>query len=156
MVQVSIDMSINDETAGNRIFGEVIDVQGNTLLCEYTGTNYDFNNATKIGDLLIKLRIAEEALENIESNRFSYIDELNCVNTKSATQKELRDIARKALKKIKEQPNTKQEMKTTCDICGKEIIGIDNFIDAGDKVVCSKKCLETAISEFYHWQNTKG
>lgn len=49
-----------------------------------------------------------------------------------------------------------KELETTCDICGKEIIGIDNFIDAGDKVVCSKKCLETAIAEFYHWQNTKG
>lgn len=32
-----------------------------------------------------------------------------------------------------------KELETTCDICGKEIIGIDNFIDAGDKVVCSKK-----------------
>lgn len=59
--------------------------------------------------------------------------------------------AAEALAKIKE-----QQMKTTCDICGKEIIGVENFVDAGDKVVCSQKCLETAISEFYHWQNTKG
>ena len=49
-----------------------------------------------------KLRIAEEALLDIENNRFSYIDEQNCVNTKSATQKELRIIAKKTLKKIKD------------------------------------------------------
>jgi hypothetical protein len=30
--------------------------------------------------------------------------------------------------------------KTTCDICGKEIIGVENFINAGDKVVCSEEC----------------
>lgn len=49
-----------------------------------------------------KLKIAEEALLDIENNRFSYIDEQNCVNTKSATQKELRIIAKKTLEKIKE------------------------------------------------------
>lgn len=47
------------------------------------------------------------------------------------------------------------KMTTTCDICGKEIIGIENFIDAGDKVVCSENCKQTAIAEFRHWQETE-
>lgn len=49
-----------------------------------------------------KLEIAKEALLDIENNRFSYIDEQNCVNTKHATQKELRIIAKDTLRKIKE------------------------------------------------------
>ena len=48
-----------------------------------------------------------------------------------------------------------RNMKTNCDICGKEIIGIENFIDAGDKVVCSENCLQKAIGKFTHWQNTE-
>lgn len=48
----------------------------------------------------------------------------------------------------------KDNDKIFCDICGKEIIGIDNFINAGDKVVCSKNCLDEAIGQFTHWQNT--
>ena len=31
-----------------------------------------------------------------------------------------------------------------CIFCDKEIIGIENFIDAGDKVVCSENCKQTA------------
>lgn len=46
-----------------------------------------------------------------------------------------------------------KELETTCDICGKHIVGIENFIDAGDKVVCSEQCLQKAIGEFTHWQN---
>jgi hypothetical protein len=46
------------------------------------------------------------------------------------------------------------EMITTCDICGKEIIGVENFINAGDKVVCSEDCKQTAIGQFRHWENT--
>ena len=41
------------------------------------------------------------------------------------------------------------EQTTTCDICGKEIIGIENFINAGDKVVCSEKCLQQAIGDYF-------
>ena len=37
----------------------------------------------------------------------------------------------------------------TCDICGKVIIGVDNFIDAGDKVVCSEECKQKAIGKFF-------
>lgn len=54
-----------------------------------------------------------------------------------------------------ETPKESEKFETTCDICGKLIVGIENFIDAGDKVVCSNKCLEKAIGEFTHWQNTE-
>jgi hypothetical protein len=37
----------------------------------------------------------------------------------------------------------------TCDICGKIIIGVDNFINAGDMVVCSEECKQKAIGEFF-------
>ena len=47
------------------------------------------------------------------------------------------------------------KMTTTCDICGKEIIGVENFIDAGDKVVCSEDCKQKAIGQFRHWQETE-
>lgn len=40
-------------------------------------------------------------------------------------------------------------IKTTCDICGKEIIGVENFINAGDRVVCSEECKQKAIGEFF-------
>lgn len=63
MIEVSIDMSKNDETAENRIFAKVIDIQDNTLLCEYLGANYDYENAKIVGDLQIKLSIAKNALE---------------------------------------------------------------------------------------------
>ena len=46
------------------------------------------------------------------------------------------------------------EMITTCDICGKTIVGVNNFINAGDKIVCSDDCLHKAIGEFRHWENT--
>lgn len=52
-----------------------------------------------------------------------------------------------------ETSNTLQELKTTCGVCGKEIVGIDNFIDAGDDVVCSQECLRIAIGRFERWQN---
>ena len=40
-------------------------------------------------------------------------------------------------------------IKSTCDICGKEIIGVENFINAGDKVVCSEECKQKEIGEFF-------
>ena len=54
----------------------------------------------------------------------------------------------------KNEEKSLDEMITTCDICGKTIIGINNFINAGDKVVCSEECLHKAIGEFRHWENT--
>ena len=62
MIEVSIDMSTNDETSENRIFGRVIDIQGDTLICEYTCANYDFEKNKKINELKEKLKIAEKAL----------------------------------------------------------------------------------------------
>ena len=41
------------------------------------------------------------------------------------------------------------KMTTTCDICGKEIIGVENFINAGDKVVCSEECKQKAYFNDY-------
>ena len=37
----------------------------------------------------------------------------------------------------------------TCDICGKVIIGVDNFINADDMVVCSEECKQKAIGKFF-------
>lgn len=39
-------------------------------------------------------------------------------------------------------------IKLTCDVCGKEIVGVENFVNAGDKVVCSDKCKQEAVSKF--------
>ena len=61
----------------------------------------------------------------------------------------------KEYKQDKKKYGDYNKMTTTCDICGKEIIGIENFIDAGDKVVCSENCKQTAIAEFRHWQETE-
>ncbi|MBP5698104.1 MAG: hypothetical protein J6W96_01075, partial [Alphaproteobacteria bacterium] len=46
------------------------------------------------------------------------------------------------------------KIQTNCDVCGKEISGIENFINAGDKVVCFEECLYEAIGQFRHWENT--
>ena len=54
----------------------------------------------------------------------------------------------------KNEEKSLDEMITTCDICGKTIIGIENFVNAGDKVVCSEDCKQTAIGKFRHWENT--
>ena len=54
----------------------------------------------------------------------------------------------------KNEEKSLDEMITTCDICGKTIIGINHFINAGDKIVCSDDCLQKAIGEFRHWENT--
>ena len=55
----------------------------------------------------------------------------------------------------KNEEKSLDEMITTCDICGKTIIGVENFINAGDKVVCSENCKQTAIGQFRHWQETE-
>lgn len=77
MIQVSIDMSTNDETAENRIFGNVIDIQNDMLLCEYTGANFDFDNTKKIAVLEEKLKEIKKLCEqsiNVNSDAyFKYI-----------------------------------------------------------------------------------
>ena len=54
----------------------------------------------------------------------------------------------------KNEEKSLDEMIATCDICGKTIIGIENFVNADDKVVCSEDCKQTAIGQFRHWENT--
>ena len=41
------------------------------------------------------------------------------------------------------------KMITTCDICGKTIVGVENFINAGDKVVSSEECKQKAIGKWF-------
>lgn len=41
------------------------------------------------------------------------------------------------------------KIQTNCDVCGKEIVGIENFINAGDKVVCSDECMREAYFKDY-------
>ena len=65
MIQVSIDMSKNDETAEHRIFGNVIDIQNDMLLCEYTGANFDFDNTKKIAVLEEKLKKETSSLKEL-------------------------------------------------------------------------------------------
>ena len=47
----------------------------------------------------------------------------------------------------KNEEKSLDEMITTCDICGKTIDGVENFINAGDKVVCSEECKQKAIGD---------
>ena len=54
----------------------------------------------------------------------------------------------------KNEEKSLDEMIATCDSCGKTIIGIENFVNAGDKIVCSEDCKQTAIGQFRHWENT--
>lgn len=67
-MEVSIDMSKDDETAQNRIFAEVVEEQTTadgevTLLCDFAGANYDFDNSKKVEELQENLEIAIKALE---------------------------------------------------------------------------------------------
>lgn len=96
MIQVSIDLSTNDETAQNRIFGNVIDIQNDMLLCEYTRANFDFDNQKKISLLEKKLKIAENALIKITE-----------VNTNRAIDSfaKCQMIAENALEKIRNDKN---------------------------------------------------
>lgn len=62
---VSIDMSTCDEDFGNRIFGKVIEQEGNNLICEFDSANYDFKQEKVIKQLKDKLDIAIDALKQI-------------------------------------------------------------------------------------------
>lgn len=103
MTEVSIDMSVDEETAGDRIFGKVIDIQNDTLICEYTGANYDYGNAEKIRDLMIKIVIVTEALETIKTAAtFGRIKGLNVDTPDGMRLKSIANLAEQAIKKIKE------------------------------------------------------
>ena len=45
---VSIDMSTCDEDFGNRIFGKVIEQEGDNLICEFESANYDYENTKMV------------------------------------------------------------------------------------------------------------
>lgn len=95
MNDISIDMSKDEETAENRIFAKVVERQTNnkghvTLLCDFVGANYDFDNHKKIADLQTKLEIAVKALITYKNLRYDG----------SVTGYEY--IAKEALEKIKE------------------------------------------------------
>lgn len=62
---VSIDMSTCDEDSENRIFGKVIDQEGDNLICEFDSANYDFKQENVIKQLKDKLNIATNALKQI-------------------------------------------------------------------------------------------
>lgn len=62
---ISIDMSTCDENFGNRIFGKVIDQEGDNLICEFDSANYDFKQEKVIKQLKNKLNIAINALKQI-------------------------------------------------------------------------------------------
>lgn len=62
---VSIDMSTCDEDFGNRIFGKVIEQEGDNLICEFDSANYDFKQEKVIKQLKEKLNIAIDALKQI-------------------------------------------------------------------------------------------
>ena len=62
---VSIDMSTCDEDFGNRIFGKVIEQEGDNLICEFDSANYDFKQENVIKQLKEKLNIAIDALKQI-------------------------------------------------------------------------------------------
>ena len=62
---VSIDMSTCDEDFGNRIFGKVIEQEGDNLICEFDSANYDFKQENVIKQLKDKLNIDTNALKQI-------------------------------------------------------------------------------------------
>ena len=67
-MNISIDMSKEEATAQNRIFASVVEKQTTndgdvTLLCDFVGANYDFDNHRKISELQSKLEIAVKDLD---------------------------------------------------------------------------------------------
>ena len=67
-----------------------------------------------------------------------------CENGKPLTMEEISENIKRNCSSI-----STVSMKTTCDICGKEIVGVENFINAGDKVVCSEECKQKAIGDYF-------
>ena len=64
---VSIDMSTCDEDFGNRIFGKIIDQEGDNLICEFDSANYDFKQEKVIKQLKDKLNIALKQIGEIDN-----------------------------------------------------------------------------------------
>lgn len=49
---ISIDVSTGDYDAENRVFGKIIEIQGNTLLCEMSSNNFNLEKLEKQNTLL--------------------------------------------------------------------------------------------------------
>ena len=64
---VSIDMSTCDEDSENRIFGKVIEQEGDNLICEFDSANYDFKQEKVIKQLKDKLNIALKQIGEIDN-----------------------------------------------------------------------------------------
>ena len=64
---VSIDMSTCDEDSENRIFGKVIEQEGDNLICDFDSANYDFKQEKVIKQLKDKLNIALKQIGEIDN-----------------------------------------------------------------------------------------
>ena len=64
---VSINMSTCDEDSENRIFGKVIEQEGDNLICEFDSANYDFKQEKVIKQLKDKLNIALKQIGEIDN-----------------------------------------------------------------------------------------
>ena len=60
-------MSTCDEDFGNRIFGKVIEQEGDNLICEFDSANYDFKQENVIKQLKDKLNIALKQIGEIDN-----------------------------------------------------------------------------------------
>ena len=63
---VSIDMSTSDEDAGNRIFGKVVDQEGDNILCEFESANYDFKQKEAVKKLNQQLKAANQKIKELQ------------------------------------------------------------------------------------------
>lgn len=97
---VSIDMSTCDEDFENRIFGKVIEQEGDNLICEFDSANYDFKQENVIKQLKEKLNIAIDALKYYSSQEHTWdsCDKSQCAYVNAMT-------ADVALKKISKNDN---------------------------------------------------
>ena len=105
-MNVSIDMSKDDETAQNRIFAEVVEKQTTndgdvTLLCDFDGANYDFDNHRKISELQSKLDIAVKAI-NSAATYLTCMDDLSELNNGKCNEQMALEELNKAIEQIKE------------------------------------------------------
>lgn len=75
-------------------------------------------------------RLTKEEIEWLEKNPNQQAYTLVCI------EKQANDVADNII-------------QTNCDICGKEITGVENFINAGDKVVCSEECMRESYFKDY-------
>lgn len=63
---VSVDMSTCDEDAENRIFGKVIDQEGDNIICEFESANYDFKQKEAVKKLNQQLETANQKIKELQ------------------------------------------------------------------------------------------